>query len=124
MVNIFFYDDNKKKSNEIRDADGNKETIVKRNPKFVSTPKTIMVNEGDTIKLPCTVDKLENFVIIWKKGSGILAVGDKPFDGKDARIKIESSTNGNWKSFWPNFSDKAESICQLSPLKTISKSMG
>ena len=43
----------------------------------MSQPKKILVNEGDTIKLPCVVDKLDNFVIIWKKGSKILAVGDK-----------------------------------------------
>ena len=32
-----------------------KETVVRRNPKFISTSKTIIVNEGDTIKLPCQV---------------------------------------------------------------------
>jgi len=117
----YIYDDNKNESNEIRDADGNKETVVKRNPKFVSTPKNIMVNEGDTIKLPCTVDKLDNFVIIWKKGTGILAVGDKPFDGKgDARLKIEPSTNGNRLVIsLADFSDEGEYTCQLSALKTI-----
>ena len=35
-----------------------------------------MVNEGDTIKLPCTVDKLDEFMIMWKKGSRIIALGD------------------------------------------------
>ena len=36
---------------------------------FPSTlqPKNMMVNEGDTIKLPCVVDRLDNFVIMWKK---------------------------------------------------------
>jgi len=112
--------DNNNESNEISDAVGDKETIVKRNPKFLTTPKTIMVNEGDTIKLPCAVDKLENFVIIWKKGSGILAVGDKPFDGKDTRIKIESSTNGNRLVIsLADFSDEGEYTCQLSAMKTI-----
>eukprot|EP00092_Neocalanus_flemingeri_P012338 GFUD01013302.1.p1 GENE.GFUD01013302.1~~GFUD01013302.1.p1 ORF type:complete len:508 (+),score=79.40 GFUD01013302.1:150-1673(+) len=112
--------DNNNESNEIRDAAGVKETIVKRNPKFKSTPKTIMVNEGDTIKLPCTVDKLENFVIIWKKGSGILAVGDKPFDGKDTRIKIETSTNGNRLVIsLADFSDEGEYTCMLSAMKQI-----
>merc|ERR1711936_968630 len=52
-----------------------KETVVRRNPKFVSTSKTIIVNEGDPIKLPCQVDVLEDFIIIWKKGSSILALG-------------------------------------------------
>ena len=102
------------------DADGNKETVATRNPKFLSTPKTIMVNEGDTIKLPCSVDKLENFLIIWKKGSGILAVGDKPFDRKDTRIKIESSTNGNRLVIsLADFSDEGEYTCQLSALDKI-----
>jgi len=116
----YIYDDNKNESNEIRDADVYKETVVKRNPKFVSTPKNIMVNEGDTIKLPCTVDKLDNFVIIWKKGSEILAVGDKPFDGGDARLKIESTSNGNRLVIsLADFSDQGEYTCQLSALKTI-----
>jgi len=112
--------DNNNESNEIMDADGNKETVATRNPKFLSTPKTIMVNEGDTIKLPCSVDKLENFLIIWKKGSGILAVGDKPFDRKDTRIKIESSTNGNRLVIsLADFSDEGEYTCQLSALDKI-----
>ena len=86
----------------------------------MSTYKTIMVNEGDTIKLPCVVDKLDNFVIIWKKGAGILAVGDKPFDGKDARIKIEKILNGNRLVIsLADFSDEGEYTCQLSALKTI-----
>ena len=44
--------------------------------KFISQPKKIMVNEGDTIKLPCTVDKLDEFMIMWKKGSRIIALGE------------------------------------------------
>ena len=66
------------------------------------------------------VDKVENFVIIWKKGSGILAFGDKPFDGTDARIKIESSTNGNRIVIsLANVSDEGEYTSQMSALKTI-----
>ena len=44
----FYNDDNKNESKKIKDAIGNKETIVKRNQKCESSPKTIMVN---TIKL-------------------------------------------------------------------------
>ena len=54
------------------------EAVVRRNPKFISQPKKVMVNEGDTIKLPCLVDKIDNFVILWKKktaaGKTILTV--------------------------------------------------
>ena len=86
-------------------------------PKFVSTPKNMMVNEGDTIKLPCTVNKWENYVILWKKGNEILALGDKPFDdGKgDTRLKIEPTTNGNRLVIsLADFSDEGEYTCQLS----------
>merc|ERR1719507_2250126 len=71
-----------------------KETVVRRNPKFVSTSKTIIVNEGDTIKLPCQVDILEDFIIIWKKGSTILALGDNPMNS-DSRVKVSPMKNGN-----------------------------
>ena len=69
-------------SNEIYD---DKETIVKRNPKFLSQSKKITINEGDTIKLPCMVDNLDNLVIIWRKGKDILSVGDTSYNPNDKR---------------------------------------
>ena len=43
----------------------------------MSQPKQIMVNEGETIKLPCVVDNLgSDLEIFWKKGDTMLAVGD------------------------------------------------
>ena len=116
------YDDNRNQSNEMKDADSFKETIVKRNPKFVSSSKkNYIVNEGDTIKLSCIVDKLENFVILWKKGAeNILAVGDKPTNGKDSRMKIESVPNGNQLVIsLADYSDEGEYTCQVSALKTV-----
>jgi hypothetical protein len=64
-----------------------------------------MLTEGDTIKLLCAFDKLENYYIIWKKVSGILAVGKKTFDRKYARIKKESR---KWK--WKSSSDQLVSF--------------
>ena len=95
--------------------------MIKRNPKFVSTPKTMMVNEGETIKLPCQVDKLENFIIIWKKGSKILALGERPTDPADTRIRVEPLENGNRLviSLADYEVDDGEFTCQLSALKVI-----
>jgi hypothetical protein len=42
---------------------GGKEKVVKRNPKFISTSKSITVNLGGIIKLPCDVDRLGNSVL-------------------------------------------------------------
>jgi hypothetical protein len=86
-------------------------TIVKRN---------LVHAHNQRIKLPCANDKLENFVIIWKKDSGILAIGEKSVDRKDARIKIEISINGNRLVIsLSNFSDKGEYTCKLSALKNV-----
>jgi len=63
-------------TNEIYDAHGHKEIEVRRNPIFVTQGRNIMVNEGDTIKLPCVLDKLDkNMVIMWKKADDIIALG-------------------------------------------------
>ena len=98
-----------------------KETVVKRNPKFVSASKTIIVNEGDTIKLPCQVDMLGDFIIIWKKGSKILALGTRPINQENSRIKVDSIRNGNQLVIsLADFSvDDGEYTCQLSALRTI-----
>ena len=55
------------------------------NPKFISQSKKITVNEGDTINLPCTVDNLDNLVIIWKKGEDIISVGNNFMNVNDKR---------------------------------------
>ena len=34
------------------------EKVVHRTPEFVSSSSNQLINEGDTIKLPCLVDKL------------------------------------------------------------------
>ena len=67
------------------DSHNSKEVIVKRNPKFISQSKKITINEGDTIKLPCTVDNLDSLVIIWKKGKNIISVGNNFMNVNDKR---------------------------------------
>jgi hypothetical protein len=50
-------------------------------PIFLSPPTEVTVNEGGTLRLPCRVDSLQGFVLLWKRGERILAIGDS--------IKIE-----------------------------------
>ena len=80
-----------------------------------------MVNEGDTIKLPCQVDVLDGIIIIWKKGSKILALGEKMQDMEDTRIKVVPMKNGNKLviSLADFATDDGEFTCQLSALKTL-----
>ena len=44
--------------------DATKEVELTNIPKFITNAKSIMVNEGDTIKLSCVVDKLGRFQIM------------------------------------------------------------
>ena len=61
-------------------------------PRFVSTPQTLLVNEGETIRLPCKVDRLEGFVMLWKKNKDIITVGDQIIDKS---VRLEKTSNGN-----------------------------
>ena len=49
-------------------------------PKFISSPQSVLVNEGDTIRLPCMVDRLEGFVMLWKKNMDIITVASQIID--------------------------------------------
>merc|ERR1719402_2004024 len=97
--------------------DEEEEKHISRNPKFVSTSKSLMVNQGDTIKLPCIVDKLEGFVLLWKRGKDILAVGENIVDRSEKyeRLQLENKSNGNELVIpLADVGDEGEYICQVS----------
>ena len=58
----------------------NKETELMKAPTFLSLAGQFSVNVGDTVRLPCLVDRLEGFVILWKKGTTILTVASQIID--------------------------------------------
>ena len=72
--------------------DGEDEYRVMSTPRFLSTPQTLLINEGDTIRLPCKVDRLEGFVMLWKKNKNIITVGDQIIDKS---VRLENESNGN-----------------------------
>jgi hypothetical protein len=43
--------------------------------RFVTEAMSILVNEGETVRLPCVVDRLEGFVLLWKQKVGIEGKG-------------------------------------------------
>jgi len=121
--NDAYYDGND--NDKYEDGNENKigpENESKRIPKFVSISKTITINEGQTIKLPCQVDKLENFVMIWKHGTNILAMNGKLMDNKknDARFVLETPSNGNNLVIsLAEVKDEGEYICQVSAYNPV-----
>jgi len=93
--------------------DATKEVELTSIPKFISTAEAILINEGDTIKLSCIVDKLDNLIIMWKKGNKIIVMNNKPFENDD-RIKVEKVPNGNKLSIrLAEEEDAGEYSCQL-----------
>ena len=55
-------------------VDADSETDLLETPQFVVQAEDLIVNEGDSIRLPCKVDRLEGFVILWKKSDDIITV--------------------------------------------------
>jgi len=68
------------------------EKNVTRIPTYISTSEDVTVNQGGTIRLPCQVDLLDPYAIIWKKNSNILALDKNIYN---TRVKVEMIENGN-----------------------------
>ena len=39
-----------------------------------------VVRRGETVRLPCMVDRLEGFVLLWRKDDNIVSVGSQVLD--------------------------------------------
>lgn len=101
--------------------DATKEVELTNIPKFITTAESIMIDEGDTIKLACVVDKLDNLIMMWKKGNKIIAIGDKLFEPEeDDRTKLEKIVNGNKLTIrLAEEDDAGEYLCQVTAAETI-----
>jgi len=73
--------------------DADKETRSFPTPKFISESSHILVNEGDTVRLPCLVDRLEWFVIMWKQEAAILSVMHQVIDQRFRLDDVENQGN-------------------------------
>lgn len=89
--------------------------VTLQRPKFITSPLTLMVNEGEMIRLPCKVDRLEGFVIIWKKDGDIVSVASQIID---KRVRLEEEVEGNTLVLGPaSPTDQADYTCQISAYK-------
>merc|ERR1712223_1924552 len=89
-------------------------------PHFVTSGNNMLVNEGSTIKLPCQVNRLEGFVLLWKKGEDFVAVGDRIVNPQDARLQLVKETNGNTLVIsLAEEEDAGDYVCQVSTYKPI-----
>jgi len=104
---------------EMMEAEVANEVEVERSyptPRFTSDSSHLLVNEGGTVRLPCLVDMLEGFVLLWKKGTSILTV---QYQVIDQRYRLEDlDTSGNYliiSQLTPE--DAGSYTCQISAYK-------
>ena len=72
-------------------SDNHNEIRISTTPKFQTNPQILLVNEGDTVRLPCYVDNLGQFVLIWKKDSEIISVAEQIIE---KRFSLETKNDG------------------------------
>jgi len=74
-----------------------------------------VVNEGQTVRLPCLVDRLEGFVLLWRKNDRIISVGPQIVDKSTSTIQLEEEENGNTLVIsLTDHTDEAEYVCSVS----------
>jgi len=96
--------------NQVRD-----EVLITKTPKILSDPLELVVNEGQTVRLPCLVDRLEGFVLLWRKNDRIISVGPQIVDKSTSTIQLEEEENGNTLVIsLTDHTDEAEYVCSVS----------
>merc|ERR1711936_1256714 len=101
-------------SEDINNSEDDKitELVMMATPKFITQPQSVIVNEGETLRLPCMVDRLEGFVMLWKKNKNIITVASQIID---KRVRLDEEENGNHlvlSQATPE--DSGEYTCQIS----------
>jgi len=67
----------------------------KSTPQFLTQPQQLVVNAGSTARLPCLVDRLEGFVLLWRRDGDIVSVGNQIVDPSSPRVAVEEEEEGN-----------------------------
>jgi len=86
-----------------------------KTPEFLSKSLNLVVNQGESISLPCSVTSLQGFVLLWKKDGIILSVGDTVLGNAAAHYYLQARENGNnlvISQVEPE--DEGEYVCQIS----------
>ncbi|XP_039278694.1 protein amalgam [Nilaparvata lugens] len=79
-------------------------------PKFISHGQTFRAVIGDTLVLPCEVQDLGAFVILWRRGSAVLTA-DKIMVTRDERYRLVDGFNLEIGNVMPQ--DAGDYVCQI-----------
>jgi hypothetical protein len=79
-------------------------------PNFTSVPQHFRVRMGDSVRLPCEVDDLGDYTLLWKREEGDILTAGTILISKDNRISHEGNSlviRGI------NLSDQGAYFCQI-----------
>ncbi|XP_019869703.1 lachesin [Aethina tumida] len=79
-------------------------------PRFISRGNVFKVVTGDTVELPCEIQNLGPFVIVWKRGTTLLSAGQQKIS-MDPRISLTGGFNLQLKDI--RHSDQGDYTCQI-----------
>ncbi|XP_017478456.1 PREDICTED: neural cell adhesion molecule 1 [Rhagoletis zephyria] len=80
-------------------------------PRFLSRGHTYRAVVGDTLLLPCQVENLGNFVLLWRRGSNVLTASNIMVT-RDERIRLIDGYNLEISDLEPQ--DAGDYVCQIS----------
>ncbi|CAD7081255.1 unnamed protein product [Hermetia illucens] len=84
-------------------------------PKFISRGHLYKAIIGETIELPCKVQNLGNFILLWRKGTAVLTAGHLKIS-RDSRFKIVGDYNLQISNV--RTQDAGDYICQIGDQET------
>uniref|UniRef100_A0A1B0DM56 Ig-like domain-containing protein n=1 Tax=Phlebotomus papatasi TaxID=29031 RepID=A0A1B0DM56_PHLPP len=84
-------------------------------PKFISRGNLYKVTTGDTVTLPCRVQNLGTFVLLWRRGSSVLTAGPLMIT-RDNRFKLVDTYDLQITGV--RTQDAGDYICQIGDQET------
>ncbi|XP_059607777.1 limbic system-associated membrane protein [Phlebotomus argentipes] len=93
-------------------GDGGVPTVL---PKFISRGNLYKVTTGDTVTLPCRVQNLGTFILLWRRGSSVLTAGPLMIT-RDNRFKLADPYD--LQIHGVKTQDAGDYICQIGDQET------
>ncbi|XP_044743903.1 lachesin-like [Chrysoperla carnea] len=84
-------------------------------PRFLSRSQTFRAVIGDTLLLPCEVENLGTYVLIWRRGSSIVTAGNLMVT-RDRRFRLMNGYNLQVRDVGPQ--DAGDYVCQIGDRET------
>uniref|UniRef100_A0A0A9XXI1 Lachesin n=1 Tax=Lygus hesperus TaxID=30085 RepID=A0A0A9XXI1_LYGHE len=84
--------------------------MVTSSPRFVTKGQNYRVVIGDTLVLPCEVENLGSYVLLWRRGASVLTA-DKIMVTRDTRFRLVDGFNLEISNVAPQ--DAGDYVCQI-----------